>query len=121
MRDLGATVLAARTSDASSRVELMAGEPEAAESKLRTDYDTLTAMDDHYFRPNIAALLAKTLYDLGRFEEAESFADVAAELASSDDIEARALVGSVRARLLASRGYPAEARELGTRGLRSDS
>ena len=106
LRDLGATVLAARTSDASSRVELMAGEPEEAESKLRADYDTLTAMDDHYFRPNIAALLSKTLYDLGRFEEAESFADIASELASSDDIEARALVGSVRARLLASRGYP---------------
>jgi predicted ATPase len=112
LRDLGATVLAARTSDASSRVELMAGELEEAESMLRTDYDTLTAMDDHYFRPNIAALLSKTLYDLGRFEEAESFADIASELASSDDIEARALVGSVRARLLASRGYPAEARQL---------
>ena len=79
MRDLGSTVLASRTSDAWSRIDLMAGDLEAAEEKLRADYDALTAIDEHYVRPNIAALLAKTLYELDRLDEAEELVTVAAE------------------------------------------
>ena len=39
-------------------------------------------------------------------------ANIAAELASDDDVDALALVRSVRARLLASRGQAVQAREL---------
>ena len=112
LQELGVTVLGARTSDSSARVELMAGDLEAAERKLRADYDALTAMDERYYRPNITALLAKTLYDRGKHEEAEEFAKIAAELASDDDVEALAMLRSVQARLLASRGHVDEAREL---------
>jgi tetratricopeptide (TPR) repeat protein len=112
LRDLGETVLAARASDFASRVELMAGEPDAAEAMLRADYDTLTSMDERFFRPNIAALLARTLYELGRVDEAEQLAAVARGIADPEDVEAQAVLQSVQARILASRGEPAAARDI---------
>jgi hypothetical protein len=72
----------------------------------------LTAMDERYVRPIIAALLAKALFELGRTDEAEEFAGVTAEIASPDDLEAQALLRSVRARVLASRGQLADPRAL---------
>ncbi len=117
LRDLGATVLASRTSDVSSRIELMAGDPRTAEAKLRADYEALTAMDERYFLPNITALLAKTLYELERADEAEEVAAAAAAIASPDDVEAQALLRSVQARLLAARGRGAEAHGLAREAL----
>ncbi len=117
LRDLGATVLAARTSDASSRVELMGGDVQAAETALRADYEALTAMDERYFRPNIAVLLARALFELGRHEEAEEMVAIAAGIASPDDIEAQALVRYVRARLLDAGGRAEEAAALAQEAL----
>jgi ATP/maltotriose-dependent transcriptional regulator MalT len=90
----------------------MAGDAEAAESALRADYESLTAIDERYFLPNIAALLTKTVYDLGRIDEAEQLLRTALELASPEDVEALAVLRSVEARLLASRGQTDEARRL---------
>ena len=105
-------MIAARTSDVLSRIELMAGDAEAAEAKLRADFEVLTEMDERYVRPNIAALLAKALFELGRADEAEAYARIAAEIADEDDVEAQALLRSVRARVLAARGQAEEARAL---------
>ena len=112
LRDLGANVTAARTSDATARIELLAGDPEAAEAKLRVDYDALTAMHERYVLPNIAALLAKTLVELGRLDEAGEIADVVADLAADDDVEAQTVLCAVRAQLAAAGGRPEEARML---------
>jgi tetratricopeptide (TPR) repeat protein len=112
LRELGANVTAARTSDATARIELMAGDPEAAEAKLRADYDTLTAMRERYVLPNIAAMLAKTLVELGRLDEAGEIAGIAEGLAADDDVEAQIVLRTVRARLAASAGRADEARLL---------
>jgi tetratricopeptide (TPR) repeat protein len=112
LQDLGATVTAARTSDSTARIELMAGDPEAAEAKLRADYEALTAMQERYVLPNIAALLAKTLIELGRLDDAEAIADIAEELAGDDDIEAQVELRAVRARLAAAAGRAEDARTL---------
>jgi ATP/maltotriose-dependent transcriptional regulator MalT len=112
LRDLGATVLATQTSCSSSRIEFIAGDALAAESKLRADYDALTAMDERYVRPIVAALLAKALVALDRLDEAHEVVGVAAEIASLDDIEAQALVRSVQANLHAAHGRPAQAESL---------
>ena len=112
LHELGAAAIAARTSDVLSRIELLAGDAEAAEAKLRADFEVLTAMDENFVRPNIAALLSKALLELGRSDEAEELARVAEEIASPDDVEAQALLRSVRARILAARGRDAEARAL---------
>jgi tetratricopeptide (TPR) repeat protein len=112
LHELGAAAIAARTSDVLSRIELLAGDAEAAEAKLRADFEVLTAMDENFVRPNIAALLSKALLELGRADEAEELARIAEEIASPDDVEAQALLRSVRARILAARGRDAEARAL---------
>ncbi len=108
LRDLGATVLLAQTSCSSSRVEFIAGDVQAAETALRADYEALTALDERYFRPLVAALLAKALLALDRRDEAREFVEVAEALASPDDIEAQALV-PVGAIAAACHGRPSRA------------
>jgi ATP/maltotriose-dependent transcriptional regulator MalT len=68
-------------------------------------------MNENYVRPNIAALLAKALFEAGSVDEAESFADIAAEIASTDDVDAQLVLRSVRARVLSARGLRPEAEE----------
>jgi ATP/maltotriose-dependent transcriptional regulator MalT len=65
----------------------------------------------------IAALLARVLLELDRLEEAETTFRVAAELAASDDIETQAIVRSVNALILSTRGAHGEAERLGREGL----
>jgi hypothetical protein len=90
----------------------MAGDPEAAEALLRADYEALTAMEENYLRPFIAACLARALFEAGRIDEADELAAVAAEIADPDDVEPQAIVRSVRARVLVSRGDAETARAL---------
>jgi tetratricopeptide (TPR) repeat protein len=108
--ELGAATIAARTSVASSQIELMAGDPESAERKIRADFEALTAMDERFVRPYIAALLAKVLVELGRHDEADDVVSVAVQIASEDDVEAQVVMRSVHARILAARGQSTEAR-----------
>ena len=117
LRDLGSAVTGARTSDSTARIELMAGNPEAAEAMLRADYDALTALDERYVLPNIAALLAKTLVELDRIDEAAEIAAVADDLADEEDVEAQAVLHAVRARLLAARGETDDACSLARRAV----
>ena len=108
LEDYGAVVLAASTCLTSGRVELLAGDLEAAESELRRDYDKLLSLGELYYRPVVAALLAQTLYAQDRLEEAESLAHTAAEIAAEDDIESQAVWRSVKAKILARRGDTGE-------------
>jgi hypothetical protein len=68
-------------------------------------------MNENYVRPNIAALLAKAFFEAGSAGEAETFADIAAEIASADDVDAQLVLRSVRARVLSARGLRPEAEE----------
>jgi class 3 adenylate cyclase/tetratricopeptide (TPR) repeat protein len=111
--ELGATVLAAATSLTSGRVELQAGNAEAADAELRRDDATLAAMGERYLRPVVVALLARAVYARGKVDEAGELAAMARDLADSDDVEAQALWRSVRAKVLARRGGLPEAEQLG--------
>jgi tetratricopeptide (TPR) repeat protein len=107
--DRGGGVLGDATSIAGpARVELLANRPDAAEELLRRDHDALTARNERYYRPIVAGMWAHALYELGRFEEAGAAASTAEELAADDDVEAQALWRSVRGKLLARSGKPAE-------------
>ena len=99
--EIGATLLGARTSLQSAVVELLAGDAEAAERELRRDYETLERMGEHYLRPTVAANLALLLCRDGRFDEAASYATVAEEIATDDDVESQALWRSAKALILA--------------------
>jgi class 3 adenylate cyclase/tetratricopeptide (TPR) repeat protein len=104
LEDLGAAVFAASTSLTSGRVEFLAGDPEAAERELRSDYERLEAMGEVFFRTSVAAMLAHALQAQGRIAEAEELALEAEKLAAQDDIDVLTLCRSVLAKIAAERG-----------------
>jgi class 3 adenylate cyclase/tetratricopeptide (TPR) repeat protein len=116
--DLGPSGLAASLSDHISRIEFLAGDPEAAERELRRDYDVLAAMNEAYFRSTIGALLGHALWRLGRGEEAVEFARISRELADADDVYSQVLWRTVEAKYLASQGRSDEGVALAEEALR---
>jgi class 3 adenylate cyclase/tetratricopeptide (TPR) repeat protein len=112
LEELGPNVSAASLSLDSHAVELLAGDPVAAERELRRDYETLERMGEAYLRSTVAGLLAQALYAEGRFEEASSMCSVTEAQAAEDDAQSQALWRAVRAKLLARRGERELALEL---------
>jgi predicted ATPase/class 3 adenylate cyclase/DNA-binding winged helix-turn-helix (wHTH) protein len=93
-------------------VELLAGDPVAAEQSLRTEYTTLEEMGDRSLLSTTAAYLAQALLAQARDQEAERFAELSDELAAVDDQLTQILWRGVRARTLAGRGRLDEAEQL---------
>jgi tetratricopeptide (TPR) repeat protein len=110
--DLGPSVTSASASLELSRVEMLAGDPSAAERELRRDYDTLTAMGETYYRSSVAAFLAQALWALDRRAEADGYARIAEELADADDVLSQVTWRTVRAKLLAVAGNGDEGQAL---------
>ncbi len=109
--DLGLTLYVA-SSDHEAVVELLAGNPAAAEKSVRGGYRALEEMGERAFRSTIAASLALTILEQGRDEEAEDFARLSAQLATSGDLMTQVLWRRVRARVLARRAEIKEAEAL---------
>jgi tetratricopeptide (TPR) repeat protein len=112
LEEHGTAVSAAFTSIESGVVEMLAGDPAAAERELRKDYETLTDLGEKYFLPPITALLAQAVAAQGRHEEAAEIAGSARMLAAEDDLEAQALWRSVQARVLSAQGQHDDAEAL---------
>jgi predicted ATPase len=87
-----------------AKVELLADNPLAAEQSLRRGYSALEEMGDRALLSTTAAFLGQALLAQDHVEEAESLADLSAELAASDDLITQVLWRGVRARSLAGRG-----------------
>ncbi len=117
LEDLGAHLGAAFVALHSGRVELLAGDLPAARAELTRAYETLERLGDKYFRPTIAARLAKILYAQGLVDAAEHFATEAEALAAADDIYSQALWRSARAMILAQRGLHEAAVDLSDQAL----
>jgi tetratricopeptide (TPR) repeat protein len=109
LAELGSNVLASSSSSESARIEILAGNLEGAEELLWKDHHALTAMGERYLLPSVDGLLARVLYSLDRFEEADELAVAVREMAIDDDIDAQAIWRSVHAMLLARRGDSDEA------------
>lgn len=101
LEEIGATLIAANTALNAATVEILAGDPVAAERELRATYELLAEIDETYLRPTIAAYLAEALSIQGRFLEAEAYAQIAREVAADDDVSSQALWRTVRAKILA--------------------
>ncbi len=112
LADLGRSVAAASTSQQSCGVEMLAGDPAAAERELRRDYAELEEMGEKYFLSTAAGELARAVYAQGRYAEAEELTRTAEELSAADDLTSQALWRSVRAKALAQRGLGQEAEQL---------
>jgi class 3 adenylate cyclase/tetratricopeptide (TPR) repeat protein len=84
-------------------LELLAGEPEAAELELRSACEFFQASGEQGLLSTLAGFLGEALYVQGRFDEARRWVDVSRETATSDDYDAQARWRSVEAKLLAQR------------------
>ena len=106
LQELGRSVVAASTSQDSCTVEMLAGDPAAAERDLRRDYDALTEMGEAYLLSTIAGELARAVYAQGRLDEADELTRLAEQYSAPDDVTSQALWRSVRAKVLARRSEP---------------
>jgi class 3 adenylate cyclase/tetratricopeptide (TPR) repeat protein len=110
--ELGRSVVASSTSLDSCGVDILAGDPAAAERNLRRDSEALSEMGETYLLSTIAAELARAVVLQGRDDEAEELTVTAEELTAEDDIASQALWRSVRAKVLARRGDLKAARRM---------
>ena len=100
--DLGLTLQVASSYHAAV-VEVLAGNPAAAETSMRAAYRALEEMGERAFRSTIAASLAWVILEQGRDEEAEALAEVSARLGAADDLLTQIRWRRARARVLARR------------------
>jgi predicted ATPase/class 3 adenylate cyclase len=100
--------LSTAVSHHAAMVEMLAGDPAAAERWLRKGYTALEEMGDRALLSTTAAFLSQALLAQGHDDEAERFAELSGELAAEDDVITQAIWRGVRARVLARRGGLAE-------------
>jgi tetratricopeptide (TPR) repeat protein len=94
------------------RIEMLAGDPAAATLIFRECCQTFERMHDAAGLSTVAAELGDALYAQGRYDEAESWLDVAERRAASDDVSAQWSWRRTRSKLLARAGALREAEAL---------
>jgi predicted ATPase/class 3 adenylate cyclase len=104
LEDLGLKVLAASTSIDSGPVEMLAGDPAAAERELRRDFERLDEMGEKFLLSSVTAYLSQAVVAQGRFEEAEALSRTCEEVVLAEDVEAQSIWRRVRALAMANRG-----------------
>jgi class 3 adenylate cyclase/tetratricopeptide (TPR) repeat protein len=110
--DLGLRLRKAFVAEMTGAIEMLAGEPVAAEREFKTCLDEFAEMGEQGGWSTVAAALAHALIEQGRLDEAEESV-VASELAGAeDDVSTQVLDRSARARIQAGRGLYDEATKL---------
>ena len=109
LEDLGAKVQATAVSIYSGRVELLAGDPVAAEERMRPAYETFRMMGERATCSTLAAILGEAVFAQGRYDEAETLSRVSEEIASADDFDAQYRWRALRAKIRARSGAVSEA------------
>ena len=94
------------------QIELIAGDPAAAERHIRDGYEALRVMGELGYRSSVTGLLAEAVYAQGRIGEAERLTEEARAIAAPDDTDAQARWRATKAKLLARRGRFSVARQL---------
>jgi ATP/maltotriose-dependent transcriptional regulator MalT len=93
-------------------VEMLAGDPAAAEAYLKAASDTLDDMEDEALRSTTDAFRAQALLAQGRDGEAEHYTRLSEQRAAASDLLTQMMWRSVRARVLARRGELEQAEAL---------
>jgi class 3 adenylate cyclase/tetratricopeptide (TPR) repeat protein len=93
-------------------VELIAGNPAAAEDHLREAYETLRAIGERGYLSTVAGTLAEALYAQGRLDEARQMTEEAQAAATPGDFDSQARWRAARAKVLACSGQFPAARTL---------
>jgi len=104
----GAKIRQAIGALAAGRLDLIAGDPAAAEQHLRESYEAHRTMGQWGYGSSVAGWLAEALYAQGRLGEARQVTEEAQAAATPRDIDAQARWRAVRAKVLARAGqFPA--------------
>ena len=111
--ELGVSLHAVLAQD-EAYVALIRGDATAAEAALRPCVAKLADMGEKALLATMAGVLARTLVDQGRDDEAWALTDLVDDTAAPDDLSAQVLRRIVRAQLLARRGGTAAADRLST-------
>jgi Predicted ATPase len=104
LEELGWNFNAALVSLDSGPIEMMAGDPEAAQVELRHDYELLDRMGERNYISTTAAYLAAALYGSGLYAEASEYAAFSETVTAADDLLTQFLWRGVRGKLLARAG-----------------
>jgi class 3 adenylate cyclase/tetratricopeptide (TPR) repeat protein len=110
LEDLGLVILAAALDAWRGQVEMLGGDPVAAEDVWRGAYERLERIGERGNLSTIAAFLAEALLAQGADDEAEQRTEESERTASRDDVISQVAWRVTRAKLLARRGEvePAE-------------
>jgi tetratricopeptide (TPR) repeat protein len=100
----GAKLDRARCIYLAGTIELIAGDPAAAEQILREGYEAVRAMGERVIRSRLVTLLAEAAYAQGRFDQALQLTEEGEALAGAGDVDAPARWRATRAKLLARDG-----------------
>jgi class 3 adenylate cyclase/tetratricopeptide (TPR) repeat protein len=112
LEEFGFRLRASWVSETTGAIEMLAGDPVAAERALRVGFDAAVEVGEQGFQVTVAALLAHALAEQGRFEEADRFVTLTRSSAAEDDLASQVLWRSARARILTASGSAAEAESL---------
>ncbi len=104
VQELGLRVTAASAAETYGIVEMLAGDPAAAERELSWGYGVLDEIGETQNFPDLAAKLADALYAQGHDERALALSEVSERSTAPDDLSAGVQWRAVRAKLLARRG-----------------
>jgi Flp pilus assembly protein TadD len=104
VQELGLRVTAASAAETYGIVEMLAGDPAAAERELSWGYGVLDEIGETQNFPDLAAKLADALYAQGRDERALALSEVSERSTAPDDLSAGVQWRAVRAKLLARQG-----------------
>jgi predicted ATPase/class 3 adenylate cyclase len=110
--ELGFKLWFAGFSLVSADVELLAGDPAAGEKRLRRGYEALQHVGERGILSTVASRLARTIYNQGRYDEAERLTKTSEQLSGRGDTASRIEWRSIRAKVLAQRGCFEEAEHL---------
>jgi class 3 adenylate cyclase/tetratricopeptide (TPR) repeat protein len=116
--ELGLQLRAMFVSETLGSIELLAGDPVAAERELRSGLDQAAEMGEQGFASTVAAMLAHALVDQRRFGDAEDAASLSEKTGAEDDVSTQVMWRSALARVLSARGRPDEARALAETAVR---
>ena len=92
-----------------SPLELLAGDPVAAEREARDGLEVARRIGDRGHLPNLAALLADALVEQGRLNDAQEYVDLARDTTQKSDASAEALWRMAAAGLLVRSGAAEDA------------
>jgi DNA-binding SARP family transcriptional activator/tetratricopeptide (TPR) repeat protein len=99
-------------------VEMLAGQPAAAEERLRLGYERLQRMGERALLATTAAMLAQALHAQGRDREAGSFCLVSERTAAVEDLPTQVKWRGVRAMILGREGLADQAEALAREAVR---